>query len=360
MSSPRASPLRGGASTTFPLGAELPWLYGVARRVLANQRRGADRRARLVTRLRAGRGPRDEEAPGSDGAVHAALAQLGAAAQEILRLAAWEGLSTADIAVTLGCTPNAAALRLSRARRCLRNAMTGIESTGHHPCGRSPMPEADDELERLHAVDPVDMASLPSVTDPKARDLFERITMTDIDANTTTARRRPFALAAAAAVVVALAGGAIVVGNSDDGDDPATVAVSPDAASQDTVEDIAGGTSDAPITPGGTSTGNCVELYSLETLTNREHAFDGTVQRVDGDQVSFSVNRWYSSGDTPTEITLAGADTLNGPNSAGPAAALEPGTWLLVAGDGGFAWSCGFTQPFDTNVASQWAQTLAG
>jgi hypothetical protein len=28
---------------------------------------------------------------------------------------------------------------------------------------------------------------------------------------------------------------------------------------------------------------------------------------------------------------------------------------LLVAGDDGFAWSCGFTQPYDRVVAACWA-----
>lgn len=35
----------------IPAGSELPWLYGVARRSLANQRRGAARRLRLLVRL---------------------------------------------------------------------------------------------------------------------------------------------------------------------------------------------------------------------------------------------------------------------------------------------------------------------
>ena len=112
----------------IPVGAELPWLYGVARRVLANQRRGADRRARLLTRLRAVPAPRETATPGDDAVVLSALAQLRVADQEILRLAAWEELSTAAIAVTLGCTPNAAALRLSRSRSRLRDALTGIEA----------------------------------------------------------------------------------------------------------------------------------------------------------------------------------------------------------------------------------------
>lgn len=119
----------------IPVGAELPWLYGVARRVLANQRRGADRRVRLQARLRANPEPRGTTTLSNDTAVLTALVQLRPGDQEVLRLAAWEQLTTADIAVALDCTPNAAALRLSRARRRLRNALTEIES-GRTPTAR--------------------------------------------------------------------------------------------------------------------------------------------------------------------------------------------------------------------------------
>ena len=211
------------------------------------------------------------------------------------------------------------------------------------------MPELDDELQRLHAADPVELASLPSTTGREARALFERITMTETDTPTATIRRRTVALAAAVAVVVALVGGAIALSDSDDGKAPA------DGATPSTTPEDTG----APITPGGISTGSCVELYDLQTLANREVAFDGTVQQVQGDQVTFTVNQWYRGDNQSTEVTLAGAEALNGLTSAGPAATLEPGTRLLVAGDGGFAWSCGFTQPYDPDVAAQWAQALA-
>jgi len=36
------------------------------------------------------------------------------------------------------------------------------------------------------------------------------------------------------------------------------------------------------------------------------------------------------------------------------------GTRQLVAGDGGFAWGCGFTQPYDADLADQWNEELDG
>ena len=101
------------------------WLYGVARRVLANQRRGEQRRSALGERLRselAAERFHREPPPGLDG-VAAALRRLGDTDREILTLAAWEGLDAGQIAVVIGCSRNAARIRLHRARRRLAAAL---------------------------------------------------------------------------------------------------------------------------------------------------------------------------------------------------------------------------------------------
>ena len=107
-----------------PAGAAgLGWLYGVARRVLANEFRRTRRSRRLVARLRA-----DNSAPDPspevvvvrrdrDGVMLAALARLRSQDQEVLRLAWWEELPHTQIASTLGCSPNAATHRIHRAAR---------------------------------------------------------------------------------------------------------------------------------------------------------------------------------------------------------------------------------------------------
>jgi RNA polymerase sigma factor (sigma-70 family) len=100
------------------------WLYGVARRQLANQRRGELRRSRLADRLRAelrtavtgDRSPEDHRVA----AVHAALARLDDDDREILRLSAWEGLTPAEIAVVIGVPGITVRSRLHRARKRLR------------------------------------------------------------------------------------------------------------------------------------------------------------------------------------------------------------------------------------------------
>lgn len=96
----------------------LPWLYGVARRLIANQLRGADRRRALLTRL--AEQPSGGTAETSRGVLLDALSSLRARDREALLLAAWEGLSTEEIAVALGCSPAAARTRLHRARTRLR------------------------------------------------------------------------------------------------------------------------------------------------------------------------------------------------------------------------------------------------
>lgn len=209
------------------------------------------------------------------------------------------------------------------------------------------MPEPDEELTRLRSADPIEPTSLPSATDPAAVALFERIVMNDPTSTTTSiTRRRPLMLAVAAVALLVLVGAALVVRGGSDGD----------------VEEVATATTTSepggpPLTPGGASSGSCVEFYDLQTLKNREVAFDGTVASRAGDQITFTVNRWFRGGDGD-EITLSGGETLGGVTSAGPGAPIETGTRLLVAGDGGFAWACGFTQPFDAAVAEQWASAL--
>ncbi|MEU6998292.1 RNA polymerase sigma factor [Nonomuraea sp. NPDC046570] len=99
----------------------LLWLYGTARRVLANHRRGESRRTALASRLR------DELATGQEAApadprgdtVRTAFAALPPADREVLALACWEELTGPQIAKVLGCSGTAARLRLHRARKRL-------------------------------------------------------------------------------------------------------------------------------------------------------------------------------------------------------------------------------------------------
>jgi RNA polymerase sigma-70 factor (ECF subfamily) len=106
----------------IPRGAELGWLIGVARRVLANVRRGRRRAGALHALLDLQ--PRE---PGPDPAdrvedveLRAALMALSPLDREAVVLTAWFELSSADAAQALGVTPAAFRMRAARARRRLR------------------------------------------------------------------------------------------------------------------------------------------------------------------------------------------------------------------------------------------------
>ena len=112
-----------------PAGGELPWLYGVARRVLANHRRANGRFGRLLERIALvhpgadpGRMPHAAD-DADDADLDEALARLSSGDAEILRLWAWEELTPVEIAAVLGVTPNAASIRLHRAKGRLRAAL---------------------------------------------------------------------------------------------------------------------------------------------------------------------------------------------------------------------------------------------
>ena len=105
-----------------PLG----WLLGVARRVLAEQRRAQGRRDALIERI-AGAAPEASgdhaDAVAARECVLAAIADLTPFQQEALLLIAWDGLSERDAATVLGCSRGAVALRMHRARKQLRSAL---------------------------------------------------------------------------------------------------------------------------------------------------------------------------------------------------------------------------------------------
>ncbi|MCB1246289.1 MAG: sigma-70 family RNA polymerase sigma factor [Acidimicrobiia bacterium] len=127
-----------------PTDAVLPWTYGVARRVLGNQRRAEGRRLRLVERV--GSSEPDPLIEGPDVDTHPevrdALDRLPAADREVLTLWAWEELEPREIALVLDTTANAISLRLSRARSKLadelrrQDAGRAGQEQGERPEGR--------------------------------------------------------------------------------------------------------------------------------------------------------------------------------------------------------------------------------
>lgn len=190
-----------------------------------------------------------------------------------------------------------------------------------------------DPLDELLDADPVNVDRLSSAS-------LARIRARNEDVMTTSTRRRQWAprtiglgagLAAVAAIALVLA--------------------------------LGGRGGIAPgITPGsspGTGSAACVEPYSPTALTNRSFAFDGIVSAIDGEQVTFTVSVAYRgvSGETVTldapGMTGTAITSAGGPN-------LAIGERYLVAGDDHFVWSCGYTQPYDAAVATDWAAAFGG
>jgi hypothetical protein len=99
----------------------------------------------------------------------------------------------------------------------------------------------------------------------------------------------------------------------------------------------------------------CVELYSPETLPNRQFAFDGVVESIDGTMATFRVSHVYL-GEPGETITLEAGSLLS--LTADNETVLEPGGRYLVSGDDVFAWSCGFTQPWSEDLAAEWASAV--
>lgn len=110
------------------------WLYGIARNVVRNSKRSAYRAGRLRLRIRA-LAPqpvpevesviiRGEEAR----LIVDAMARLSPSDQEVLRLRAYEGLDSAQIASVLACSEVAARKRVSRAVSRLAKA-AGFEKS---------------------------------------------------------------------------------------------------------------------------------------------------------------------------------------------------------------------------------------
>lgn len=128
----------------IPRDKELPWLYGVARRVLSRQWRGARRFARLATRVESQ--PRQASPDiatavvqrDHDSLIHIAMAKLRTGDREILRLAAWEGLPHSEIAEVLDITVAAVDQRIHRAKKRLATSYDDLSATSPSAASEGP------------------------------------------------------------------------------------------------------------------------------------------------------------------------------------------------------------------------------
>ncbi len=127
-----------------PDGLALPWCYGIARRCLANRRRGDARQVNVVNRLM---NERVDPPPTDDPVLEAALDELDVDDRELVRLWAWEQLAPREIAVALNITPNAASIRIHRAKGRLADAIArkNRAAGGHTEVGSTTLGSKGDQ-----------------------------------------------------------------------------------------------------------------------------------------------------------------------------------------------------------------------
>ncbi|HUR07960.1 MAG TPA: RNA polymerase sigma factor [Nonomuraea sp.] len=105
------------------------WLYGIARNVLANHRRGRARRQFRSVELDADLADLYAYSPEGSvelGAIAQAFKELHEDDRELLSLVAWEGLDHAQLARVLDCSRNAVRIRLHRARKRFAKALARV------------------------------------------------------------------------------------------------------------------------------------------------------------------------------------------------------------------------------------------
>ena len=122
----------------------LPWLYGVARRVVSHEWRGKGRARRLAEKAS---GQRIVPTPAPDVVavasaehqlVRDAVMKLAEMDREVLLLSAWECLTHAEIAEVLGCSRAAVDKRVARAKSRLARQYELLAGTDPGSMGEGP------------------------------------------------------------------------------------------------------------------------------------------------------------------------------------------------------------------------------
>jgi RNA polymerase sigma-70 factor (ECF subfamily) len=128
--------------TAFRKAAAVPdpplgWLFGTARRLLANRYRGFRRQDQLISRVLEDVGAEpDSEEYELKQAFAQCLATLAVADREVLTLTGWYDLTPTEAAQALGCTASTYAVRLHRARRRLAAALEQAGYSGSSAAGQ--------------------------------------------------------------------------------------------------------------------------------------------------------------------------------------------------------------------------------
>ena len=207
-----------------------------------------------------------------------------------------------------------------------------MSTTGHNDR------QADEAMDQLRAANPASAGGF----DARGQAMYERITSGEETGDKGPAWRRwPVLGGAVAAVgVVAVTAVMLLSGGSGDGD---SNVVTPG----DPTVDPAGG---------GGLAASCL-AFTPEELRMREYAFAGTAVDVSDTTVTFSVDEVFK-GELSDTVTVEPDSTLQ--NEMYTEFEFEEGKRYLVSGDDDLAWGCGYTSPYDGELATQWEAAFAG
>jgi len=118
-----------------------------------------------------------------------------------------------------------------------------------------------------------------------------------------------------------------------------------------------------PIVAEGNGLGSCAFEFSVDTLAERQFAFEGTVTEIREPaamdapyEIVFEVARWFKGGEAST--TTVRTYDVSGTSLAGDLGLAE-GDRVLASGDEDFLWGCGFSMPYSDSDAALFEQAFA-
>lgn len=207
-----------------------------------------------------------------------------------------------------------------------------------------PFDHDDELLARLRAADPA--SSLTPVPPEGVARLLEDAMSHDVltesrESGTHGRSLLTWLVAAAAVVLIAAAGAFVFLGSDDD------VAPMP-AVTEPTVTEL-----QAPD-PSAYNV-RCM-VPNAEVLSGQTTAFSGTVDEIDGEDVTLTPDRWYAGNPTDLVTVTAPGEQLEALLSA---VSFEDGERYLVAADeGGHVMVCGFSAAWSEDLAAVYAEAF--
>jgi hypothetical protein len=206
------------------------------------------------------------------------------------------------------------------------------------------MSTSDDELrDRLGAGDPA--RDLPHEDPARAHALLQDVMATELTTEnraTGTRHRSRLTWLVAAAAVLVIAGAALFGVRALTGDDPGAPVAGP---ASPTV---------THLTVADPGAGRCM-MPTAEAIATSDLAFDGTVTKVDGDQVTLEPRHWYAGEPTDQVVVTAPAEELQRLASA---VSLSRGDRYLISAVDGRVTVCGRSGAYDDHLAALYQQAF--